>query len=272
MKKYGVHAFQVGEELTQLCHGTVDYRIIFVDKGILSITVQQERIQAISGDVLIVGSTGKKIRVSAEPDFSGFLLQINNSASANMVKRYLLLMNATERDINVFPTFDREQEIRKSFQSVMAEIQGEKEPNETILNLLAEELMVRLYRVTPKAPVNVHSNRAEIVSNIRTLLEKEFRYPFTLEMLSEKFNMSISYLSHIFKEITGVSVMRFLLEVRLQAARNYLSQTTLPINEVAEKCGFNDLSNFGRTFQKETGCSPRQYRSRHSTKSGKKQK
>ena len=129
-----------------------------------------------------------------------------------------------------------------------------------ILKLLLEELLVRLYRVSPKLYTGAQSNRTEIVSSIRTLLETEYRHPFTLGTIAEKYNMSISYLSHVFKEITGVSLMRYLLEIRIRAAKEYLVQTSLPINEIAERCGFNDLSNFGRTFQKETGYSLRRYR------------
>lgn len=260
MDKHSTLAFRVGEEISELRLGSADYWIVYVNKSTLHIAVQQEHQQAISGQIVIISLNNKEIHFNAEPDFNGYALQINDSASAELVRRYLLLMNVKEIDVNIFTAGKQEQSIRTVFRNIVSEMHGEPEPNETILNLLLQELMVRLYRASPKVHFGAYPNRAEVVSSVRTLLEKEYRCPLTLEAIARKYNMSVSYLSHIFKEITGISLMRYLLLVRIRVAQDYLSQTALPINEIAEKCGFNDMSNFGRTFRKETGFSPRQYR------------
>ena len=260
MDKHSTLAFRAGQEISELRLGSADYWIIYVNKSVLRITVQQECLQATSGQIVIIGLNNKDIRFGAEPNFRGYVLQINDPASAELVQRYLLLMNVKETDVNIFTAGKQEQSIRTVFQNIMAEMHGELEPNETILNLLLQELMVRLYRASPRVHSSAYPNRAEIVSSVRALLEKEYRYSLTLETIAGKYNMSVSYLSHIFKEITGVPLMRYLLLVRIRVAQEYLSETALPINEIAEKCGFNDMSNFGRTFRKETGFSPRQYR------------
>lgn len=263
MDKQKMLAFRIGEEIAEMHQETAEYWLIYVDKAALSIVSQQECYRGASGQVLVISLTDKEMRFFPEVGFVGFVLQVNDAASAELVRRYLLLMNAKETNVHVFSAGKQERSIRAVFQNIVTEIHGELDPNETILNLLLQELLVRLYRTGPKVHFGAYPNRTEIVTSIRALLEKEYRHSFTLEEIAGKYNMSVSYLSHIFKEITGISLMRYLLSVRIRAAQEYLTHTALPINEIAERCGFNDMSNFGRTFRKETGFSPRQYRQAH---------
>jgi len=57
-----------------------------------------------------------------------------------------------------------------------------------------------------------------------------------------------------------VTPHQWLLRARLQAAAGKLALTTAPVTEIALDVGFEDLSNFTRTFHAEFGSSPRQYR------------
>jgi AraC-like DNA-binding protein len=83
---------------------------------------------------------------------------------------------------------------------------------------------------------------------------------FSLASLSEEYGMSVSHLSHLFKRITGNSVMGYLLSCRLAGAKKYLAETPMEIGHIVEKCGFTDASNFSRTFRRQTGLTPSQFR------------
>ncbi len=89
---------------------------------------------------------------------------------------------------------------------------------------------------------------------------EQYDDPYTLEALAKEYNVSPSSLSHRFKEVTGMSVMEYLLSCRLAAAKNLLIETDLPIGEIVEQCGFSDSSNFSRTFKARTGLSPSAFR------------
>ena len=60
--------------------------------------------------------------------------------------------------------------------------------------------------------------------------------------------------------MTGVTPHQWLLRVRLRAAAEKLAATKVPVTEIALDVGFEDLSNFTRTFRAEFGASPREYR------------
>lgn len=69
-----------------------------------------------------------------------------------------------------------------------------------------------------------------------------------------------SYLTNIFKNITGISPQEYLLNIRIEKACQLLSQSNIPINQVAAECGYSDPLNFSRIFKKYKHFSPSEYR------------
>ncbi|MEM8651876.1 MAG: helix-turn-helix domain-containing protein, partial [Pseudomonadota bacterium] len=60
----------------------------------------------------------------------------------------------------------------------------------------------------------------------------------------------------LFKKHTGVSPVRYYLDVRLDRARGLITQTELPILNVAVACGFSTNAQFSRTYKKRFGIAP----------------
>ena len=73
-------------------------------------------------------------------------------------------------------------------------------------------------------------------------------------------NMSPYHFLRTFKNITGVTPHQWLLRARLRDAAQRLAMSRAPVTEIALDVGFDDLSNFIRSFRAEFGLSPRQYR------------
>ena len=90
-------------------------------------------------------------------------------------------------------------------------------------------------------------------------------YPedLSLELLSEKFGISSSYLSHQFKLVTGFTVTDYIQMTRIRNVQALLINTQIPITEVCAPCGFNSFSQFNRVFRKHIGVSPSQFRKEH---------
>ncbi|KRN99957.1 helix-turn-helix domain-containing protein [Companilactobacillus kimchiensis] len=80
------------------------------------------------------------------------------------------------------------------------------------------------------------------------------------EEISAAIGCSKSYLMHLFKETTGVSVLNFLTAQRILSAKQLLLFTQLPISEIATSIGYSDQSQLSRTFKSVTGLSPLQFR------------
>ena len=90
--------------------------------------------------------------------------------------------------------------------------------------------------------------------------EKMNRSDFQIADLAEGMNMSQVQVYRKLKALTGRTPSQFVRSVRLQKAKELLLNSELSISEIAYDVGFADPSYFTRTFQKEFGTSPRDFR------------
>ncbi len=81
------------------------------------------------------------------------------------------------------------------------------------------------------------------------------------DMLAARVYLSPDYLSHCFKQQTGLSLTNYIIEERIQEAKRLLSDKHKNIRDIAIACGFQNISYFTRQFKKSTGMTPREYRS-----------
>jgi len=84
--------------------------------------------------------------------------------------------------------------------------------------------------------------------------------PHTVAGLAGMARLSPYHFLRSFKATTGVTPHQWLLRARLRDAAGKLAMTKAPVTDIALDVGFEDLSNFTRTFHAEFGASPRQYR------------
>ncbi|APX71400.1 AraC family transcriptional regulator [Companilactobacillus allii] len=78
--------------------------------------------------------------------------------------------------------------------------------------------------------------------------------------IAQSVGCSKSYLMHLFKDTTGISVIEFLTAQKILSAKQLLIFTQLPINEIATLMGYKNQSQLSRTFKKMTGVSPINFR------------
>jgi AraC family transcriptional regulator len=108
------------------------------------------------------------------------------------------------------------------------------------------------------APAPDHHSR---VSRVVRAMEASIDAPHPLDDLAEAAGISRYHFLRTFKGLTGVTPHRWLLRARLRDAARRLATTAAPITEIALDVGFEDLSNFIRSFRAEFGVPPSRYRS-----------
>lgn len=92
------------------------------------------------------------------------------------------------------------------------------------------------------------------------ILNEQFTQNITLVQLAEQLKVSPQYLSRILSDTTGVSYSEYLCTLRLRRAAELLINTSLSVTEVCFACGYQNLSNFLRSFKKAYNVTPGMYR------------
>ncbi|HEV7814186.1 MAG TPA: GlxA family transcriptional regulator [Janthinobacterium sp.] len=84
----------------------------------------------------------------------------------------------------------------------------------------------------------------------------------TLPSIAGHMRMSERNLSRIFKQEVGVTLMSYVNDARIDAARRYLESTDRGLGDIARRCGFSNPATLRRIFTKRLGISPVDYRER----------
>lgn len=124
-------------------------------------------------------------------------------------------------------------------------------------------LVERIFSAEKKTGEMVFANLSPEIKEIIHYLHINYRNPITISELTKVFHINRTTLAQRFAKETGYTVIKYLTHLRINLAAMILRDTELSISEIIEKIGFNNLTHFGRTFQKYTGFTPSEYRKRY---------
>ncbi|MDD4583325.1 MAG: AraC family transcriptional regulator [Eubacteriales bacterium] len=138
--------------------------------------------------------------------------------------------------------------------------------NEKITSLLDSLLrsLIYCYRLDITDPdgagFQVTDEKKDVIYRTIKYLYSNYNHKVNLQDVSEQEYLSMFYLSHSFKDITGYSFRDWLNFVRVEKAEKMLLVTTASITEIAYQCGFSDVRYFNKHFTKWYKISPNKYR------------
>ena len=104
------------------------------------------------------------------------------------------------------------------------------------------------------------SNESRRVEKVKQYINEHYAKPLKLEDLAGLVGMSPVAFSRFFRQRTGRTLSEYIVEIRLGYAARMLVDSTKNISEICYECGFNNLSNFNRTFKSKRGFTPRDFR------------
>ena len=95
---------------------------------------------------------------------------------------------------------------------------------------------------------------------IKEYLDENYTKRIALDSLAKRFSINKYYLTRMFKEQFGTSIMDYLLSVRITKAKNLLRFTTMSAEEIGIQAGIGDAYYFSRVFKEVEGINIREFR------------
>lgn len=229
-----------------------DPEVQYIISGEGQIIIDGESYNAESGDIVVANSnsvhytgTNAEIRYTAMIINSDFLnmtdINISSMSFTNVIKSREL----ENLFSNIISLYEND-----SLSFKKARIQS------ALLDFLIE-LSKHQSLDSAHAKQEVHSF-AQIKDTI-LYIRQNFDKKLTLDILAEKAFVNKFTLSRNFKAITGQTVVEFINNCRCERAKQ-LIKSGVPVSEAAEKCGFNNMSFFTKTFKSVTGKLPSEYK------------
>ena len=156
---------------------------------------------------------------------------------------------------------DKQMEILLLINFLLAELENENSHVFYISQNILEMIVLKLEQYQD-VEVDLSSKQKinSTVSEVKKYIDLNYSESLSLDDLAEISHLNKYYLSHTFKEQTGLSPIEYLNETRIKNAKILLKSTNYSVSEISSFTGFSSQSYFSQRFKKITGLSPRQYR------------
>ncbi len=113
---------------------------------------------------------------------------------------------------------------------------------------------------SPSSPEPLGLDAPSSVRSAIALMERHLENPLTLVELCSKVGISQRQLARLFKDYVGKSPVQYYRDIRLDRARGLVTQTALPLSQVAVASGFSNIVHFNRTYRLRFGLPPKRDR------------
>lgn len=157
----------------------------------------------------------------------------------------LIFSRLLELHIQADKLFDREtiQSLMKSYRSV----------EETISCL--EQLKEKMCLLSER-----QERESKIINDIKEYVRSNIETKLSRKEIADKVYLSPDYLTKLFRKKTGMTLIEYIMEEKVNAAKRMIDKEAIPIGEVAQRLGYDNFSYFSEIFRKKTGMSPSEYK------------
>lgn len=250
-------------------HWHDEMEIIYVKKGSMIVGIQNEDVVLHEGDIALI-----------QPQLIHCIKQYENNSSHyyNVLFRMSLLYGEDDlcRDKYLYPIYTGESVIPKYLKKgdtlniaisplirLLADINSDgNDGHEMIIKSYLYAIVYYL-----NTSVQQESSKDQQTRSLYDKLKKSLYYirnhyseEISVEKAASLSNFSASHFAKMFRQLTGTSFNKYLVNYRLEIAAKKLTIDNAGISETAFACGFNNLSYFTRAFKEKYGITPHSYK------------
>ncbi len=123
-----------------------------------------------------------------------------------------------------------------------------------------KQFYAHLFSTAATIIITIKEEQDPTISFILHYLENRYADDLSLDLLANKLNLSVAYLSVYIKEKTGTNFSEHLNAIRIRKAKELLADDNLNVQEISLQIGYQNVTSFIRMFKKITGVPPGEYR------------
>ncbi|MFD1956250.1 AraC family transcriptional regulator [Paenibacillus thailandensis] len=250
-------------------HSHVFYEVYYFHEGSCNYLIGDKVYALAPGDLIIMyGMTLHRPKVDTHVPYIRSIVHFEPS----FVKPYAELPNA----VNILQPFEQLRnhrlrlsgERKEEAERILLAMHGHNKRGDAVgtgrLTLAFVDLLYFIYEQCMQPMMDkaeASAGKESVVQDIVTALEACYKEDLHMEQLEEKLHLTKSYLSKVFKEVTGVTIFQYVYRRRINEAKMlFLLQPELPVTEVSLRLGFKHLAHFSRMFKQQTGMSPEAFK------------
>ena len=144
--------------------------------------------------------------------------------------------------------------------SIEAELAGRQEGYRQAALALLTLLLIDIARLAGDVVGDLRRNGEPLLAEVFAVIDRRLSEPLSLRDVACELGMTPGHLTTVVRRRTGRTVQEWIIECRMAEARSLLSDTEMPVGEIARRVGMSDPGYFSRLFRRTHGTTPRQWR------------
>jgi len=243
-----------GEKWAAGVHSHNFCEILYIAKGAGVVSMENEQFPVKTGDIIVYNSGVFHEENNLDEEFAILFFAVDNLHVPGLAEGCLVPAGACP--VIEAGSYD---DVFKSFLSVMVdELTQKKSHYKAISTNIATMFcyyILRFYDVKTE-----NTRHTDICNEAMKYIDENYKSDITLDTIVSNVHLSKHHFVKIFKETLGISPMKYLLHVRLLAAKELLGHSKLSIKDVAMSVGYDNALTFSRVFRNSENISPTDYR------------
>ena len=261
VKSCGVYQIFSGNTITtERPKGRSDYQLLYLSSGKANFVFDNEEKTIEEGTVIIYKPHQAQFyyyHPSQKPVI--YWIHFSGNEVDSILKHYKLPMDKDFFYIGVCNS------LPMLFNQIIDELKLRAEKYEEMVVFKLKELLLYINRSLIDATMKTQDTLT-IICDAKAYFDKNYNQNINISQYAKSNNISTYWLIKKFKEITGISPLQYIMNIRMTTARNLLLFSNHNISEIAFTVGYSNPLYFSRLFTKRFGSSPLNYKKEHAEK------
>ncbi len=236
-----------------------DYIIHYINQGVMHFTLNGKKYDAHTGEYCII-YPGETASYYLDPSNYGMNFIVTwiglNCERSDLLMKYL---GITENE-HIVPCYSTD--FTRAVLDIFAYVESVNPKKHSQLKLAAMGLTALDLLKKNDAP---RQNKPDYVKSALNYINYKYIDGITVRDISDSLALNRSYFFKLFKQETGMSPEKYLIEFRISKAKELLLIPDITVDKVASAVGFFDPYYFSRVFKKSVGVSPKEYANKYKT-------
>jgi len=216
------------------------------------------------GDLLIISNLESHTLERVSFDCTRYIFRFSTAFLFEMVTDPSLIIIFNRSSSLSTPLFEIDENnistIKQLFSLLLIEFNMKDDFYDTRCGVLLSAVLIALFRMNSNIFVENKNPMLTKIYEIQKYLNQNYMKNTTLNEISSTYSISISHLEHSFRNVTGLSIKRYILLTRISNAKKMLCSSDDSISQISEKTGFYDSNYFIKQFKRIENITPLQYR------------
>ena len=254
---------RIGDKYRSVFHKHNGYEIYLILQGDINLLIENSCFHIERGTLAVINPTEYHRAVSLDGGlYERYTLNLNSnylrtlSTDKTNFTSFFDKKNPGSNSIVTLPENDIE-ELIKLFTSLKQALYDDSFANDVLVNSYCMQILhfvCRRFVESDNIPISIMPT---LITDTIQYISDNISKSFTLADIENELGYNKDYISKSFRQYTGIQLKKYILEKKITLAKSLLAQGQ-SVTDVCYNTGFNDYSNFIRTFKNYTGHTPKQ--------------